>query len=220
MNHIEALEAANQVYRTADNLTTARPKNTPAYIASQYAEIKLYAFKLTEYLADQIAQIRRNDATPLPKHTYRVTTIEYENDEKKLVTEVQAYSPSHAFVQHLDRTMLPHWVDTCENQDDVWGCYDCTIMRVYDINVYYTKEDLKIDLNPDDDDCNGHVIERKEPPIVVYQDGREFYDDSTGCVIFTSSFLVPDFYTDAARNAREEFMVWAKRNNVNVKWKE
>lgn len=52
----------------------------------------------------------------------------------------------------------------------------------------------------------------------VIQDGREFYDDETCDLIFQSSVLVPDFDLEAAQAARQEFMDFAEREDIQVEW--
>jgi hypothetical protein len=39
-----------------------------------------------------------------------------------------------------------------------------------------------------------------------YQDGADFYEEGTNRHLFTSSVVVKDFDSDAAKKAREEFL--------------
>lgn len=55
-------------------------------------------------------------------------------------------------------------------------------------------------------------------PIVVFQDGADFYNEETGQRIFRASVTVKDFDLKAAEAAREEFIEWANRRAMTCLW--
>lgn len=60
----------------------------------------------------------------------------------------------------------------------------------------------------------------KKTVMRIYQDGREFYADESGEVIFKSSYIVKDFNLEAAGYAREEFELFFAREypNHSIEW--
>lgn len=54
--------------------------------------------------------------------------------------------------------------------------------------------------------------------MMVYQDGREFYDEDTGEMIFEATKRVPDFDMEAAEEARREFLDFADREGLEIEW--
>lgn len=55
-------------------------------------------------------------------------------------------------------------------------------------------------------------------PIVVFQDGADFYNEETGQRIFRASVTVKDFDLKAAEEAREQFIEWANRHAIACLW--